>query len=226
VTMFLTQIVLSILGIWICSNVVARETGSILNALKLWLVYTVGLVLTSLLIGIGIAVTGMAQSAGGSSVVVLIFFLLTVLIGVGGPIVVYSIGFLRAVGFVVMVLVVSLAGQLLINSLQLQPKGFIELAEFMSRVERRTPEERKAFVEALQKSTPGSASPGPAAVAADRSKTIEERHAALQFLYSDLEKRRKELQLGDSAALDAYNRDNARYQELLKQLQTEAAAPR
>jgi hypothetical protein len=62
------------------------------------------------------------------------------------------------------------------------------------------------------------------ALAADRSAPIAQRHAAIQRIYAALEARRVALNLNDANALQDYSREEARYKELLQQLQADAAA--
>jgi hypothetical protein len=55
-------------------------------------------------------------------------------------------------------------------------------------------------------------------------KSIAERHEELKKVYADLLVRHAGLKPGDDAALEAYNRDTARYVEDLKKLQQDSDA--
>lgn len=210
---------ISIVAWWLSSIVVAREKGHFVNALKLWGVYTLGGILLFVLM----IFAYMAAAASGSSVAVFgvaigtILALVAVLLG--APMLVYDIGFFRSAGFVFIASAGVLAGELIAGLFLPPPPGAAERAGVIKKVTALPPNEQRRFLEALsQSAAKGSLPLPPEVIVADRSKTIEERQAALRTIHANLEKRRVELKWGDQAALDAYNRENARYQELAKEL--------
>jgi hypothetical protein len=222
---FVIMQAVAIVTYWIASNVVARERAWFGNAVKLWVLMIIGGLsigfLGALFATIGIALNApivMALALLGS--VLLIAIILFTL-----PMRVYGISFLRALGFVAVTFVLFTGAQLALASLlpvhAMDPQQealFRKLANLSER-------EREQFFRGIwQRATRGqlSAATSSEAIAADRSKPIEERHAALKAMFDDLEKRRAALTWGDAGALADYNRRDARYRELLAQVQKEA----
>ena len=216
-----TQI-LAILAYWIASNVVSKERAKFLNAINVWLTYL------GTAVGIGVVVYGMAYlrvSERQALLVTLGLGLFALVVLFAAPMKIYDFTFPRALGFLLVSLILITAGEtvamrFLPESLPLaqRSKAFIELATHSNA-------SRMLLVNRLMKSsTTRNTFAQSDAIAADRSRPLPERHAALQEMYRELAARRTHLRQNDVAGLAAYQRDQTRYELLLVQLQSDAAA--
>jgi hypothetical protein len=219
---------LAIVSYWIASNVVTRERTTFANAAKLWGLLLVGGLsigfLGGLVSAIGIALNApiIVALALCASAVFILIILVTL------PMRVYGISLIRAVGFVGITLVLLVAAQLAFTPLLPLPALDPQHEAVLYKLANLSDPQREQFFRGIwARATRGQLNPTASAeaIVADRSKSIEERHVALKGMFDDLEKRRAALTWGDAGALADYNRRNARYQELLKQLQEEALAP-
>lgn len=217
--------VLAILAYWISSNLVAREEGRFLNALKLWGIYIAAFIGVGILFAIGMGFGAKQPSMIFASVVVGIMLVIVAILGC--PMKVYKLGVGGALGFVLIVWVLNIAGQVAVARFLPQPLDFLAWAEFSRNLAALPTVEQTKLIERIthQAKTPASAAAvSDETIAADQSKSIEDRHAAVQRIYRDLEVRRAGLKPGDADALAAYTRDETRYQDLLRQLQADASA--
>jgi len=222
---FVVMQLLAIISYWIASNVVTRDRTAFTNATRLWVLMLVGGLSIGFLGGlasaIGIALNApiiVALALCASAVFVLII-LVTL------PMRVYGISFIRAVAFVGITFILLVAGQLAFAPLLPLPALDPQHEAVLHKLANLSDAQREQFFRGLwQRTTRGQLNPTASAeaIAADRSKSIEQRHAALKGMFDDLEKRRAALTWGDAGALVDYNRRNARYQELLAELQKDA----
>ncbi len=220
---------ISIVAYWISSNLITREHGSILNALKLWAFY----LLSTLGVAILFAFTagyGVKQSSNALLfAAIVVGIMLAIVVVLGCPMKVYKMGVGGAIGFVLISWILTAAGQVAATRVLPQPIDFRAWGELSQKLAQLPAVERNKLVERFTQRTPtAAAAPAAAdsddAIAANKTKPIEVRHEAIQRIYHALEARRVALKPGDTAALAAYTRDEARYQQLLSQLQTDAAA--
>jgi hypothetical protein len=217
--------VIAIIAYWIASKAVAGENGTFGNALKLWLLYLIVPAGIALVAGFCVAML----SPHGAQVSPLLF------IGVGVlilalilllPMKVYKVGFWAAFGFLILAVIVSFILNFGASLALLGSQSRIkEIATKFSTLPQA--EQQKFFTALFQQYglKTGDVLPGEME-AADRSKTPQERLAALKTMYAELEKRRVGIDPNDKAAVKAYDAQRARYDELLKKLQADAAASR
>ncbi|HEX5175979.1 MAG TPA: hypothetical protein VFV83_03065, partial [Chthoniobacteraceae bacterium] len=203
------------------------ERPSLSNAVRLWALFLIG--------GLSIGFLGGLASALGialnAPLLVGVAFgataLLLLILGVNLPMRVYGISLLRAIGFVGITFILLIAGQLAFTPLLPMPAMDPQHEAVLRKMAALSDAQREQFFRGIwRRATRGQLDPTASAeaIAADHSKSIADRHAALKAMFDDLEKRRAALTWGDAAALADYNRRNARYQQLLAQLQTEAVA--
>lgn len=221
--------VIMLLAYWIASNIVARGKGSPLNAVKLWAFYLVASVAVVVIAAVCIAIGALQQSTALIFASVTVSMILMFAVVFGMPMKVYEIGLGRAVGFVLLVLLLSTAAQIGAARFMPAPLNLGAHATFVKRFAALPAVERKKVVERMQgerkkKGRAEAAKATDEAIAGDRTRPIPERHEAVQRIYRSLEARRLALKAGDQAAIEAYTRDDARYQQLLRQLQADAAA--
>jgi hypothetical protein len=216
---------LAIVSHWIASKPVAGESGTLGNAFKVWLLIWVLLIATGLVSGIGYVF--LLHTRG---LTVLLFLLggllLFIVVGFLIPMRVYEIGVFGALGFFVLsaivALVLNFALSLAFIGQQTQVREFAKKFSALSQ-----PEQQQFFAALFHEYglKTGDVLPGELE-AADRSKTPQERLAALKTMYAELQKRREAIDPKDKAAVAGYEAERARYDELLKNLQSDAAATR
>ncbi|MES2570544.1 MAG: hypothetical protein V4710_10885 [Verrucomicrobiota bacterium] len=215
---------IAILAYWIASNIVAREEGKFMNAIKLWILYW----LASL--GIVVLVSGVLMFASANNpspaltfATLCVSVLLVLVVIFGLPMKVYNMSFPASIGFLILTFILSVAANLGAGQFLASPIDPEEFTQWATEVSRISPVDRKKLTDRIA-GRRAAANDSDEVIAADRSKSIEERHAAVQRIYAALETRRQSLNAEDKAALDAYTRDEARYQQLLSTLQKDAAA--
>ncbi|MDB6152746.1 MAG: hypothetical protein JWL90_1199 [Chthoniobacteraceae bacterium] len=211
-----------ILAYWIASRICNPEQGRLTNAIKLWILTWltwVAIVIAGAVVLYISATQTPSPAMTFASVCVAILLFFTVLFGL--PMKVYKISFPTSIGFVVITLILNAAGTLAASRVIPPPIDPQEVRQLTEQYNHLPLVDRKKFTDRItgwKKSSPDEV------VAADRSKSIPERHAAVQRIYGELEERRIALKSGDDAALATYSRDEARYQQLLTTLQADAAA--
>jgi hypothetical protein len=137
---------------------------------------------------------------------------------------VYSIGFFRAIGLMIIAFVVSIIGNIAL-SFVMGPSPAQQWA-LLQQVRQLTPEQRDQLGAAIRRDQQagiagGKLLPGEKE-ARDTSKPLQQRAEALKTMYAELEKRRQAVAPGDEAAKAAYERQKARYETILDQLKAEA----
>jgi hypothetical protein len=200
---------------WIASKIVAHEAkSSFINAVKLW-----GFcLLVVAVLSLPLIVLLQFPSAGVIAFVLLLLLIFAVIIGL--PMKIYNIGILRSLGFLLITTVLSAGTELAV--VQFLPHSALA-QRFALRYEKR----KQGLDKIVQRTFDPRrvrASSADHVIAADPKKPIIERQAALQRIHRDLETRRANLKAGDQAALDAYNRDDAHYRQLLDHVRAPAAA--
>jgi hypothetical protein len=216
---------LAIVSYWIAGHVVSRTRPGFSNAVRLWALVLIGGLSVGFLGGlastIGIALNAPLLVGVAFCATALLLLVLFVTL----PMRVYGISLLRAIGFVGITFVLLIAGQLALTPLLPMPAMDPHHEAVLRKMAALSDAQREQFFRGIwHRATRGQLDPTASeeGIAADRSKSIEERRAALKAMFDDLEKRRTALTWGDAGALADYNRRNARYQQLLAQLQKEA----
>jgi hypothetical protein len=218
--------VLAILSYWVVSKIVAQEEGSFVNALKNYF-FVLGMCLLVGVAGgftVSVASRLNGQHAIGTDLIsggLSIFFgLLMIASFFAAPMKVYKITFPKAIAFVVLAIVIQLAGNLALNN---------TLGRDV--IGKESPLQ-KALLKIVQ-SAAGQSSAGapPVAtdadsdekIAADKTKSIVERQAALSDLYGKLESMYQALPPGQTVSRIEYESRKARYERLLADLRDDAA---
>ena len=218
-------IVVSVLAYWIASKVVVGDPkGSIGNAFKLWLLYLlVGagfvMVLAIAIPMLVIANNGAAAYAviGGASILGLALVFLM-------PVKIFEIGLPRAILFLILSLVLMLAGQAGILRAQGKP-AFGRLPAAIETL--RSAEKRNQWFEqvaGIAQTTGLDADLARLALPEERAKPFPERQDNLRKVYEALDARQKALPPGDAKALKEYDDQRAKYEELVRVLKADYAA--
>ena len=139
------------------------------------------------------------------------------------PMRIYRIGFVRTVVFLLLSGALSGAGQFAFGRVLHNPGARFQ-ADLSTAIQNLAPANRSTLRGIIGQRAPESAFALSEKTALDRTKTFEERRAALGVIYADLEKTRLALRPGDAPALAGYEKQKARYEELLRTVRTEYAA--
>jgi hypothetical protein len=221
--MVIGQIVV-IVSYWISSMMVARENSGFINAIKVWALYIVSF------IGVGIAtavlmfilIASKNDSIVGFAILGIALLFLIIIFAV--PMKVYDIGFFRAFAFLILVWIIGIIGNVALAFVPGNPQSAL-----VEQFKNLKPEDRGKLVEVLTKRFAVGAAqaatdtlPGEV-IAGDRTKTLEERQAALKVMYGELDRRRTALKPDDKAGVARYTSDLARYNNLRTQLSTDAS---
>jgi hypothetical protein len=195
------------------------------NALRVWVLNWLTFVV---LVVAGFVIAAALNAAGTPQVRPILIaglgFLMIVFI-IQIPAAVYRIPALRAVGFVLLSVLIAVVGSIGIQFfIGPSPAKFYA---FAMKVIELPPMERKSFLQLIgtkQQFAARAAQPLAGELdARDPSKPLEERAAALRQMYADLEMRRRAIRPGDQKSIVIYQHQKARYEALLSQLRTEAA---
>lgn len=221
----LISVAVQLLAYWIAAKVVVGDPkGSFGNALKVWLLYLVVGFGIGMLVGVLVPILAMANNTTGVLGVLggslLLFIALIFLL----PMKIFEIGFLRALGFFVLAVVLILAAQAGILRAQGKPAlGYLPQLIEMAR----SPEKRDQLFKQMVAARGGGGLDGELdrlATEAERAKPFPERQDNLRKVYDALEARQKTLPPGDTKALADYERLRARYEELVRVLKADFAA--
>jgi hypothetical protein len=217
--------VVAIISYWLSSKVLAEEESRFGNAFKLWALYLLGFIIVGAIV---VAIAILAHFAGVLLVVIVLgLALIGLIILFAIPMKVYDIGFFRAFGFLILAGIISALGNVGLDAVSGHPlRNVVAVYQKMMQL---PPEERKKLADLWRKEASGgsvsaNALPGEAVVG-DRTKPLAEREAAIKMMYYELAKRQQAVPAGDAAALAKYEEQRARYEQLLKQLKADAAAP-
>ncbi len=222
--------VLAIVAYWIASNLINREEGRFINAIKLWAFYIAASIVVGVLFGVGM-VWGASQASGAFLFATFVVgIMLGIIVVLGCPMKIYKLGVGGGIGFVLIAFVLTIAGQLVAARFLPEPldmKGWAALGERAARLPTAERNKLAERIHALQKTGDAASAPAKMSdekIAGDRTKSIDDRHAAVQRIYRALEARRVALKPDDSEAIAQYTRDETQYQDLLRQLQADAQA--
>jgi len=221
-----SQVIL-ILACWLASKVIAREADTLGNAVKTWAFYFFSMACVSILLFAGVALAVARGSTGLMLAALAVSLLLFTVVLIQTPMRVYKVRLARALGFIGLCIVFVIVGQVAAATFIEPPQPRPEQTAIVTKIKALPPEQQERFALKYQDrlfSQKGAVPNSKDATAADKSKTLEERRAALQEIHAELETRRRQLSSGGQAALDAYNRDEARYRELLTALEAEEEA--
>ncbi len=211
-------------AVYLTSKILAHETSRLANAIKVLARFWVGALCVALLVGAGIWIGAAKESPGLTTTSVLLLPLLLFAVLLAAPKSIYKISWTRSLLFLLASALFFTAGDLAARSfLGNSVDGVLKSAQakdLLRKLAASAPGGLKAALVALD----GSQAESDDALAADRSAPLPQRLAAIQRIYAALEARRVALNVEDKNALQAYSRDEARYKELLQQLQADAAA--
>jgi hypothetical protein len=217
----------AILGYWLGSKAMAEEESATLgNAFKVWIFLILSSIGVNLLNVVAAAVAG-AQS-GEATMVRIVVGLASLVFIFAIPMKVYTIGFLRAFGFLILSgLCAGIFVGVVIFGVVLASPGIVkDFGAVVQNLQATVLQQPGAL--AAPGGAPGQANgsllPGEA-VAGDRSKSIAERGAGINQMFTELANRYKAIPKGDKAAMAEYTAENARYQQTLSRLKADAAAP-
>ncbi len=218
-------IVIQVLACWISAKVVVGDPkGSLGNAIKMWLLYFLVGIGFVMLLGIAIPTfvvanndaAAFAVTIGASVLAVALIFLL--------PMKVFHIGFGRALLFLVLSLILMLAAQAGMNRAQQKP-AFGRLPEVVATLA--SSEKRQQLLDHLAgpvKAGGLDADLDRLARPEERAKGFPERQESLRTVYEELDARQKTLPPGDARALEEYERQRAKYENLVRVLRADYAA--
>jgi hypothetical protein len=208
-------VVLWIVGAWIGAYFVAAEKPGLVEAIKTGLMWSLGFPVILLLAGAAFYFAKARGSAIMASLSLVIGGILLLYAALSVPMQVHKIEFRKALAFFVGALLVHVAAQLAICQRLGDPLALTQRFELFRRFYM-LPAEDAATLLAEKTSAPAAGSAS--------SSSIAERHEDLKKIYANLLLRREALKPGDDAALEAYNRDTARYVEDLTKLQHDSDA--
>ena len=222
---------LNIAWCWIASKIVVRgENATLANAAKVWLAS----LLLPLAVGTGLFFFGPLvvenlRDAGPATVIAMIgvFFLALLMLFLFIPIKIYKIGFLNAIGFILLTIIISAVGN---GCAEFVAGNVFRVESHLEALKTsfgRTDEERRAFAERLfGKDAPDEIDRllDAAAQPIGNPKPLAERETAIQAIQQKLEARRRTLPPADREALAAFQLRLDRYVRLLNQVKTERAA--
>ena len=221
--------VLNIIWSWITSKVVVGgENASIGNALKYWIASL--LLAGALFAGIIFAGPLIAEKMGMAAIIAVISgaCLLSLLLSILIPMNIYEIGFFRALGFIVLTVVISGIGNGVFGFAMAKTFGVEARVAAIANAVGKTDAERQAFADRLFGKDAADEIDrmlDDAAQPIGNPKPLAEREAAIQAIQQKLEARRRTLPPADREALAAFQLRLDRYVRLLNQVKTERAAP-
>jgi hypothetical protein len=208
--LFVAMQVLSILFYWIASKVIAAEEATFLQALKTW-GYYLGAFLGVCLLG-GAAYFFLSKHPAGPMITVVGVLILLIAVLFQVPMKVYQLSFGKALGFAVISIILHSAAQTFTLK-TFGARGTALGATIDSDAL------RGQISALLRQNALGRGRPGfDESIVADKRRSLPERHAALQQIHGQLQVRHARLKKGDAAAIAAYQRDQARYDELVREI--------
>jgi len=213
-----------LLSYWFASMMVARNNCGFTNAIKIWVLYIISFI--ALGIGTLVAILILVSMKNESTIVWVVtgVSILWLLIVVGIPMKVYEIGLFRAVAFLILALIIAVIGDVALTFVPGNPQvPFVKNLATLKVEDWRhlwmvsTKRFAVGAVQAATDTLPGEL------IAGDRSKSLEERQAALKIMYAELDRRRAAIKAEDKAAVEHYSSDLERYNNLRNQLSTDAS---
>ncbi|HEX8310860.1 MAG TPA: hypothetical protein VF614_06055 [Chthoniobacteraceae bacterium] len=210
VGLFAAMQVLSVLFNWIASKVIATEESTFLQALKTWGYYLGAFLAVCLIGGAGFFFLSNHPAGLVITVVSVVILLIAVLFQV--PMKVYELSFAKALGFVAITLILNGAAQTFIS------KSFAGRGSPIGAA--LDPAAQREQISALfRQISSGRGRPGfDESIVGDPSRSLPERHAALQQIHRELQARHARLKRDDQKGIEAYQRDQARYDELVAEI--------
>ena len=213
---------LALVAYWISSIVIARKHSHFLNAVKVWALYLVGFLLIGALAAAAGAIGERLQSGALLFSMKVVGTMLVFMVAFVMPMAVYHLEFAKGLAFVVLSMLLNTAGLLGANRFLGSP---IDVASFGARIMELLPAPMPKKIIVVEVGRPPERASSPdEKIADDPSKSVEDRFAAVQRIYSELEARRTKIDSNDQAALAAYEQSQKRYQELLRAVQNAASA--
>lgn len=212
--------VIAVFACWLASQLVKKENTGLGRAIKTAILYGCCAFAIGLLAGGGIWFAALQGSETMLKVSALIGGVLALYAAVSIPMGVYKINAVKALGFVIVALIVQAAAHVAAMRMMKDPLRVQALSPLVRRLAALPVAERAESLRKLR----ASATPVVVAPTPKPEKSIGERHTALKKTYADLQARRLNLREGDQTGIDAYTRDTAAYTELLTQLQKDNAA--
>jgi hypothetical protein len=221
-------VVLQIVSYWIASKLVASEESRFLNALKLWGTYLLAALGLGFVLAIGLVVAAGIHAPWATIGVFVIGAISILYIGFSVPMKIYSIGFLRTLAFLVIAVLMHLAAEFAIGLALTLAAPDSPFVATLRTLQAHDPAAQRQLLAKFRDRIPGLAIPAgelDSAIAANRAKPMAERIAALQRMKQTLDANVIELKSheNDQTLRQAYLRDSAQYEELRKQVQTDAA---
>ena len=214
--------VVAIVAYWVAANVLSKEKSRFVDAVQVWLAYFASAVAAAVVLYAIVYLRVAPRSAVMVSIGIGVLLLVVLF---AAPMRVYKFGFGRVLAFLLIAGVLITAAQTAALRVLPQASPLAQRSQAVAQISQLSSNDHRRLMERLM---PASSRGGKFAqydaIAADRSRPIPQRHAALQELYRDLAARRLRLQQNDPAGLAAYQRDQARYELLLVHLQADAAA--
>ena len=225
-----TSAVIQFFAVYLTSKILTHETSRLANAVKVLARFWVGALCVALLAGAGIWIGAAKESQGLMTASALLLPLLLFAVLLAAPKSVHKISWTRSLFFFLASALLFAAGDLAArSSLGNSVNGVLQSAQAKDLLRKLAASAPGPLKEALgdlenPKSTQTPQASPDDALVADRFAPLAQRHAAIQRIYAALEARRVALNVNDAHALQAYSREEARYKELLQQLQADAAA--
>jgi hypothetical protein len=211
------SITLAILAVWLASQLFAKDRAGILRAIQTNLMWLVSIVAVAVLTGLAFLIAGQQGSPTMVLASLIIGGILMLYAWISVPMRIYKFSFLQAIGLIVVTWILQTAGQLVAERVLGDPLNMRARATLGARLARLPSAEATGVIATLRR---------PAGFGRDAGPSIAERQADLRKMYAELQARRELLREDDKASVDAYTRDNARYIDLLTELQRDAAAER
>lgn len=213
--------IFAILGHWIASKVVvADERARFINAVKVWALYLAVLLVLAIAFGVVIGVAAYLESKVSTLGMIGGWLLLTLGLGLYVPTKIYDIGLLRALGFILLSGIISgaaTAGADRVAGLAATRR------DTFAKLSRGHSEDPWARLQMLLGQRDEIDVQLDMAAAAAKSKSHEQRQAALRDIRKKLEARHKALVPSDEAAKATYTAQQKRYQQLVDGLKADSA---
>ncbi len=213
---------LLLISFWGSSIVIAKKFPGFAAAVKLWVLYIVMFAIVGTLV-----VTTALKGGIFAWVGLVLGFLVILSVLVSLPMKVYSLTPIKAVGFLFIALVLNGAGQIGANNL-IHWADFQAEASMLKDVAFLPAADKKEFLRLLRgQQTPAQLEEQKdKSLVLDRTQPIPLRHAAIKRIYMDLKARHDALVPGAETTIAEYVAEDAKYRDMLRNLQADAATAR
>lgn len=221
VALILITLAWQIVSYFLASKILAPEKSEFVNALKLWGMMIFAGLGVFIVVGCGVAAESWLDSRLLAIGSVVMGGLMAIYIGFRLPMEIYGMGVLRTFVFHLLSgIIVGLgqfAGAFIITGADKTTPVAVAYRNFTGR-QPGDQDELRALVRDTIPATASYLESADAAMAADRTKPVPERKAALRRMARRLEARRVALDVKDKAAVADYKRDAKRYGELFHEV--------